>query len=199
MKKIKYFIILILFMIIVSVSYLIYKKITTEKIDPQTGYTIKIGSVVDNFNGVPVYYNGSVGTVIGRNLAPDGYNLGLKYQCVEFVKRYYYEYYGHKMPDSYGHAKDFFDAKIQDGEISPKRNLIQYTNGSMSKPKASDLIIFGPTTFNRYGHVAIISDVTDEQIEIIQQNPGPYTSSRVNYPLENINGKWKIKNDRVLG
>ena len=199
MKKMKCLIISIVIIIIVAFSYLVYKKVTEKKVDPQTGYTIIIGSEVDNFNGVSVYYNGSVGTVIGRNLASDGYNLGLKYQCVEFVKRYYYEYFNHKMPDSYGHAKDFFDDKIQDGKMSPKRNLIQYTNGGISKPKVSDLLIFGPTTFNRYGHVAIISGVTDEQIEIVQQNPGPYTSSRVTYPLEKIDGKWKIKNNRVLG
>ncbi len=49
-----------------------------------------IGSIIDEFNGVAVYYNHNVGNVSGRNLAPDGYNLGLKYQCVEFVKRYYF-------------------------------------------------------------------------------------------------------------
>lgn len=48
-----------------------------------------IGQPVDNFNGVSVYYNGSVGHVSGRNKTADGYNLGLKYQCVEFVKRYF--------------------------------------------------------------------------------------------------------------
>lgn len=68
----------------------------------------KIGMVVDEFNGVKVYYNGSISNVSGRNVAKDGYSLGLKYQCVEFIKRYYYERFNHKMPDSYGHAKDFF-------------------------------------------------------------------------------------------
>jgi len=51
-----------------------------------------------------VYYNGSVGHVSGRNLVPDGYNPGLKYQCVEFVKRYYYQHLNHKIPDSYRHT-----------------------------------------------------------------------------------------------
>ncbi|MGF6906380.1 CHAP domain-containing protein [Fusobacterium sp. PH5-44] len=199
MKKIKYLVILLILAGLVIIGNRIYKKITSTKKDPQTGYTIKIGSEVDDFNGVKVYYNGSVGTVVGRNLTPDGYNLGLKYQCVEFVKRYYYEYYGHKMPDSYGHAKDFFDSKIKDGEKNPKRNLIQYKNSSSSKPKVSDLIIFGPTISNRYGHVAIISEVSENQIEIVQQNPGPYANSRVTYPLANVEGKWKIENDRVLG
>jgi hypothetical protein len=61
-----------------------------------------------------VYYNGGVANVVGRNVSVDGYNLGLKYQCVEFVKRYYYQHLGHKMPDTYGHAKDFFDRNVAD-------------------------------------------------------------------------------------
>ncbi|OCG61857.1 hypothetical protein [Gilliamella sp. GillExp13] len=63
-----------------------------------------------------VYYNGSINNVRGRNIAKDGYNLGLKYQCVEFIKRYYYQRFNHKMPNSYGHAKEFFDPSIVDGK-----------------------------------------------------------------------------------
>lgn len=159
----------------------------------------KIGHPVDSLNGVKVYYNGSISNVSGRNLAPDGYNLGLKYQCVEFVKRYYYEYLHHKMPDSYGHAVDFFDKQIQDGKKNSRRNLTQYSNPGKSKPAVNDLIVFAGTTFNPYGHVAIISNVTDEAIEIIQQNPGPLAKSRVTYALSEKEGKWFIENDLVLG
>jgi hypothetical protein len=158
-----------------------------------------IGQPVDKFNGVSVYNNGSVGHVSGRNKTAEGYNLGLKYQCVEFVKRYYYEYYNHKMPYSYGHAKDFFDKNIRDGEKNRSRNLIQYTNQSKAKPKINDIIIFEGTVYNKFGHIAIISDVTENQIEIIQQNPGPFSSSRKTYPLEYANQKWIIKGKHVLG
>ncbi|WP_413044376.1 hypothetical protein [Pseudomonas sp. YJ42] len=63
----------------------------------------------------------------GRNLTQDGYNLGLRYQCVEFVKRYYFERHGHRMPDSYGHAKDFFDPQVGDGALNARRGLLQFT------------------------------------------------------------------------
>jgi len=96
-----------------------------------------IGEKLDSLNGVYVYYNGGVNNVVERNTTSDGYNLGLKYQCVEFVKRYYFEHYNHKMPDSYGHAKDFFDATIKDGEHNKKRDLRQFTNGSSAKPTAA--------------------------------------------------------------
>ena len=158
-----------------------------------------VGQPIDNLNGVYVYYNGGVDHVKGRNTTADGYNLGLKYQCVEFVKRYYYEHLKHKMPDSYGHAKDFFDKTLKDGQKSKKRDLTQFTNSSDTKPKIDDLIIFEGTTFNKYGHVAIISNVTDKEIEIIQQNPGPYNKSRETFKLDNTDGKWEIKNNQILG
>jgi hypothetical protein len=103
------------------------------------------------------------------------------------------------MPDSYGHAKDFYDNEISDGVKNQKRNLIQYHNPSISKPKVEDLIVLSGTIFNRFGHVAIISKVTDTEIEIIQQNPGPFGKPREAYSLKSQKGNWKIDNDRILG
>ena len=68
-----------------------------------------------------------------------------------------------------------------------------------TKPKVDDLLIFSGTIFNRYGHVAIISKVTENEIEIIQQNAGPFRKSRELFTLDNQNDKWEIKNNRVLG
>lgn len=158
-----------------------------------------VGEPVDSLHGVNVYYNGGVDHVAGRNLTEDGYNLGLKYQCVEFVKRYYYEHLNHKMPDSYGHAKDFFDSRLRDGEINRARDLLQYTNPSKTRPEIGDLLIFGPTAYNRYGHVAIISRVGENEVEIIQQNPGPFGKSRQTYNLNNQSEEWEIENERILG
>jgi len=101
-------------------------------------HTYQIGDRLDSLNHVVVYYNGGMGNVSGRNTSPDGYNIGLKYQCVEFVKRYYYEYYKHKMPNAYGNAIDFFNKALKDGELNADRDLIQYTNPSKSKPQVGD-------------------------------------------------------------
>jgi len=43
------------------------------------------------------------------------------------------------------------------------------------------------------------SNVTENEIEIIQQNPGPFSKSRETISLDNADGKWEIKNKRVLG
>ena len=158
-----------------------------------------VGQAIDSLNGVQVYYNGGVSNVTGRNLTEDNYNLGLKYQCVEFVKRYYYEHLHHKMPDASGNAKDFFDATLPDSTINPKRGLTQYRNPSTTMPAPDDLLIFSGSALNSYGHVAIIARVTENEIEIIQQNPGPYSPSREKLPLETINGKWHIRSERILG
>ena len=161
--------------------------------------TYELGQEIDSFNEVPVYFNGSVSNVSGRNLSSNGYNYGLKYQCVEYVKRYYYDHLNHSMPNSYGHAKDFFNPNLSDGQINSERNLLQFNNPSKTKPKVNDLLIFDKTKFNPYGHVAIISKVSENQIEIVQQNAGAYSSSRDKFNLEFSNEKWNIENPGILG
>jgi surface antigen len=153
------------------------------------------GTPLDSLNGVVVYHNGSMGHVGGRNVV-DGYNVGLKYQCVEFVKRYYLEHYGHRMPNSYGHAKDLFDTAVVDGALNEQRALLQFTNPSARSPRVGDLVILDAWRGNAYGHVAIVSAVLDDELEVIQQNTG---STRQHYDLENQDGQWLIDNDRVLG
>lgn len=159
----------------------------------------EIGQEIDSLNHVKVYYNGQVGHVLGRNVSSDGYNLGLKYQCVEFVKRYYYEYYKHKMPDSYGNAKDFFNPSVEDGALNAARNLRQFNNPGKSKPQIGDLLIFDGHFGNPYGHVAIVSDVKEYEIQIIQQNPGPGAHARIWIDLVVEGGRFKVDNGRTLG
>ncbi len=185
----------IIFGIILGSGFALYK--LSKKFNLNTNY--EVGQTLDSLNHVVVYYNGGVDNNSGRNSSKDNYNIGIKYQCVEFVKRYYYEHLNHKMPDAYGHAKDFYDKDLSDGELNKKRNLVQYKNGSKSKPKPDDLIIFSGSTFNKYGHVALASSVDDDEIEIIQQNPGPFGKSRDNIKLKNIDGLWTLDNERLLG
>ncbi len=186
-------ILFILGILIVIISVLIISK----KINLNPIY--KVGQKIDSFNGVEVYFNGAVENVEGREYTKDGYNLGLKYQCVEFVKRYYYKELNHKMPNSYGHAKDFFITSLKDGRLNKQRNLNQFTNPSMSIPKVNDLVVYSGTVLNKYGHVSIISAVTESEIEIIQQNSGTYGKTREKYDLIKEEGKWLIKNNRILG
>ncbi|MET3027819.1 CHAP domain-containing protein [Flavobacterium sp. UW10123] len=182
----------------ISVLILIYVVVVTiKKVNWNLNHSV--GEKIDSLNGINVYYNGGVGNSTGRNLTDDGYNLGMKYQCVEFIKRYYYQCLKHKMPDSYGNALDFYDKTVGDGKMNEKRNLIQFSNPSKEKPKENDIIIYNKSLLNPYGHVAIISKVEENFIEIIQQNPGPFSSSRENIKLQNFNGQWFLENNRILG
>jgi len=157
---------------------------------------VLIGLKIDSYNGVPVYYNGYTGNVSGRNKTEDGYNLGLKYQCVEYVKRYYYEHLNHKMPYNMGHANSFFNNSIKDGDKNTERNLYQFTNPSFTKPEDDDLIVMGG---GKFGHVAIVTKVTDNKIEIIQQNPSNPINTREKFNLIFEDSKWYINNKRILG
>lgn len=100
------------------------------------------------------------------------------------------------MPNSYGHAKDLFSIDLADGQINPDRGLIQFTNGSASKPTIGDLVVIDGWTGNPYGHVAIISSVAAGEVELVQQNT---ESTRAEYDLHLINGRWRIDNKRILG
>lgn len=186
----------LLYFLLVGVGcFVVYKGVL--RINFNQSY--EVGQALDSLNGVVVYYNGAVDHTEGRNTSPDNYNIGIRYQCVEFVKRYYYEHLHHKMPDSYGHAKDFFNEVIPDGQLNKQRNLIQYRNGGVTQPFVDDLVVFAPTVFNSYGHVAIVSGVTENEIEIIQQNPGPFGKSREKFALVKTSNGWKIANERILG
>jgi len=173
----------------------LYKKRSNININP----IHQIGESIDELEGVEVFFNGSIGHIENRNVTKDGYNLGLRWQCVEFIKRFYLDFFNHKMPDSYGHAKDFFDKNVKDGKLNKARNLVQHSNPSLAKPKKYDILIFGKTDSNPFGHVAIISKVSDDEIEIIQQNMGFFGNSRERMDLIFRNEKWEIKNSKILG
>lgn len=164
-----------------------------------------IAQPMDSLDGVVVYYNGGVGQSHGRNTAPDGYNIGIRYQCVEFVKRYYLEVYHHKMPDSYGHAKDFFDPNVQDGELNPARGLRQFKNGGRDVPQHGDLLIWGPSMWNPYGHVAIVIQYKNSpkadlnSVQYIQQNPGPFGNARESVKCIRQKDGYRLDDKRILG
>jgi hypothetical protein len=159
---------------------------------------LNVGKQIDSLNGIPVYFNGTDYTnVVGRNVSSDGYNLGLKYQCVEFVKRYYYEIFNHKMPNAFGHAKDLFDKSLGDKSYNKQRGLMQYRNVREYKPMVNDILIYDGYSGNPFGHVAIISNVTDNEIEIVQQNMG--NQSRVKIPLVNYYEYWTVADYNILG
>jgi len=129
----------------------------------------KCGDSIGSYNGIIVYLNsGGIMSCDGeRNLNENGYSYGIKWQCVEFVRRYYYNYLNHEMPNRYGHASDYFRSAISTGSINSERNLLQYHNGDI-RPQKNDILVWSGT----YGHVAIVINVTDTTVSTIAQNVG---------------------------
>jgi surface antigen len=149
------------------------------------------GQEIDTYKNVPVYYNGTdFAKSYGESYDVDGYYFGLKWQCVEFVKRFYYTAKNHSMPDGFGNAKDFYDSKTPQGALNKRRGLIQYRNGGNVKPQPDDILVFTDT---KYGHVGIITKVTSTSVEIIQQNEA---KSRETYPLQLSNGRYTVGSSR---
>ena len=60
--------------------------------------------------------------------------------------------------------------------------MIQFDNGGNISPIPDDLLVF---TDRKYGHAAIITDVTDSYVEVIQQNVLGKTRDRLPFRVEN--------------
>jgi len=169
----------------------------TKDVNPNPRF--KIGQAIDSLNGVVVYYNGNTKDVVEENISDKGYFIGLKYQCVEFTNRYYFEHYGFQMPDSRGNANEFFDKNVKDGELNVRRGLLQFSNPSKSKPQVGDLVIFDKHPLSQYGHVAIVSAVDEKHVEIIQQNAGPFSRTRLKIPLVNKSHMFLEDKRKITG
>jgi len=153
----------------------------------------KIGEVIDNYNGINIYYNGvQFEKAYGKSYARDGYYLGQKWQCVEFVRRYFYEKYNFKFPYWGGHAKSFFNFSLAQGELNKQRNCYQYNNWDAEKPKVDDILVF---VTSKYGHVCIVTNVTENSVEVVQQNIEGAT--RATHRLRFENGKYIVGDDSI--
>lgn len=156
----------------------------------------KHGEVIDQLDGVNIYFNDWKVKSNEVNFASDGYRIGKKYQCVEFVKRYYYEHYNHKIPNVWGDAHDYYNPKLKDGAFNKDRGLVQYTNGSSTKPKKGDLLVYDS---GKHGHVAIVSQVSESSIAIMHQNASRLRPTRMKHSLKYENGLWTIDKKILVG
>ena len=111
----------------------------------------QFGAVLGSFNGVTSYSNGSVGYVSNQYNYIGSTNTGMKWQCVEYVNRYYYSIYGLDLKSTgiYGNANHYFSNATSAG-------LNAYSNGSTTPPQVGDIIC---SNGGIYGHVGIIREV----------------------------------------
>lgn len=194
MKNKTVYILISIFAILTCGYFFLFKSNSNPNPDFQ------IGQVVDSLNGVYVYFNGNVSNSDGKNIAPNSYIFGKKYRSNEFVNRYYFNIFNHKMEGASNlEPREYFDKKIPDGEINPKLNLLQFTNPSFSMPLVGDILVLDKSDDLPDGHLAIVSNVYDGAFEVTQQNAGPFANTRALFGCGDYGNKYKVDNGKVLG
>jgi glutathionylspermidine amidase/synthetase len=101
----------------------------------------------------------------------DDIYMGQKWQCVEFARRWLYLNHGWIF-DEVAMAYDIFRLRqsqvLADGSHLP---LHSFRNGAMRRPEAGALLIWDEGGhFSTTGHVAIITEVGDDYVQIAEQN-----------------------------
>ena len=122
----------------------------------------KNGPALGNLNGVDVYSNGFPKNDSGDYNKYDDIDTGLKWQCVEFINRYYLQKYGQNIRIAGDDANDYY-------KKAQERGLDSYENNNTVTPQPGDIIVSEGTSGN-IGHVAIVKDVFADYITVAQQN-----------------------------
>ncbi len=139
------------------------------------------GTKVGSYNGVDAYSNGSNGYVSYQYNYYNNYNTGMKWQCVEYVNRYYKAIYNKQITG--GNANTYYSNASSKGLNSAK-------NGSSTKPKTGMILC---SNGGSYGHVAIIREVGSNYVKVIHQNWSNSSSDNSKQLSMTVkNGKYTI-------
>ncbi|MBI3735782.1 CHAP domain-containing protein [Candidatus Sumerlaeota bacterium] len=142
------------------------------------------GERLGDFNGVVLYSNGQAKPKYSgsEKCEVDGYVTGYKWQCVEYVVRYYKQVYGLEIRG--GHARDWFG-------LAGEKNLLQFANGGTTPPEVGDILC---SNSGGWGHVAIIREVGPDYIIVIHQNwKNTADDLARRCPMESRDGHWFVK------
>jgi glutathionylspermidine amidase/synthetase len=96
----------------------------------------------------------------------NGVYTGMKWQCVEFARRYWFQQKQVLIPTVQwaAHMMKFKEVyRIRNGKYFVVPLIANY-NGGTVKPEAHDLLIYKSTVGQRVGHVAVVLEVTDKNI-----------------------------------
>ncbi|GAA0852055.1 bifunctional glutathionylspermidine amidase/synthase [Aliiglaciecola litoralis] len=101
----------------------------------------------------------------------DGVYMGYKWQCVEFARRWLYVNRGLIFNDVSMAYEIFKLSRIRDVVNNIELPLYAFENGSQKRPEPGSLLIWDQGgDFEETGHVAIITEVFDDKIRIVEQN-----------------------------
>lgn len=136
------------------------------------------GTSLASFDGVDARSNGShTGTGVGC-AGVGGVANGLRYQCVELVMRYFKTKWNLRW---YGNAKTLLDG-------APRADVNVYDNGDGAHPPVpGDMLVW---TNGSYGHVALVTEVGSDYVDIIEQNVAGNGRARLPYNGARIGSRW---------
>lgn len=117
------------------------------------------GEQTGDFNSVIAYSNGTTGNTSNINNTYNSYATGMKWQCDEYVNRYYKQVYNQEIRVAGQIANDYY-------QNASERGLEAYPNDSSEPPQVGDILV----SENGDGHLAIVREVQANKIFVIQQN-----------------------------
>lgn len=101
----------------------------------------------------------------------DGIYMGYKWQCVEFARRWLYVNKGYIFNDVTMAYEIFNMRSARDISSNTLVPLQAFKNGSQKKPETGCMLIWEEGgEFENTGHVAIVTEVTDDYVRIAEQN-----------------------------
>jgi hypothetical protein len=150
------------------------------------------GEQTGELNSVIAYSNGTTENISNEYNSYSGYNTGMKWLCDEYVNRYYKQVYDKQIRIEGRKANDYY-------QNAAARGLVAYPNDGSVQPQAGDILV---SEYGEYGHVAIVCEVQDNKIFVIQQNwsdngaderyPITRDGSHV-YPFDGKKGNYEVK------
>lgn len=120
------------------------------------------GTYLGQFNTVAAFSNGG-GCLSNCTSTINGVYIGEKWQCVEYVRRYYYTIFNTDLASLYLGNAEFWYAN------GPRMGLTQYVNGGEQRvsPQPGDILCSEGGT---NGHIAIVKGVSNGKVYTVQQN-----------------------------
>ena len=149
---------------------------------------------------VPAYSNGNDSYISNQENYLYGVYTGIKWQCVEYARRWLFIRKGCVF-DSVDGAADIWTQIDYVQRVADKKcfTLNKFPNGSPSPPQNESILIYNRSGVDMpYGHVAIIVDVLSGFIRVAEENYYAYYwsgnySRQIPYVLKN--GLYFIQDD----
>jgi hypothetical protein len=121
------------------------------------------GTYLGEYDSVQSYSNGNAGYVSNESNYINGTYIGMKWQCVEFVRRYYFSRFGLDLASKFtGDARDWWTG-------ATAMNLDRFSNGGSTPPDPGDIIVSQGDGKN-VGHVAIVRSRSANSVCTANQN-----------------------------